>query len=279
MTIISKKILLNLLLCYIRIKRCEAGMGNNVMDNWNASMYDGSHQFVSKYGESLVDLLDPQKSETILDVGCGTGDLANSLAKLGCNVIGIDKSANMVQLARVKYSKIPFHVKDVLEIDYKDEFDAVFSNATLHWIKQPKDALQAIFHSLKVGGRFVAEFGGEGNVKMITEEIRKQFARVGIEYKSPWYYPSIGQYTSLMEEVGFRVTFAAHFDRPTRLEGEHGLRNWIEMFGTSFFESVPAQTKNEIMTRVVDNLKTFLYKDDQWTADYKRLRVIGYKLN
>ena len=254
-------------------------MENNVKDNWNASMYDGNHQFVSKYGKSLVDLLAPQKGEVILDVGCGTGDLAYSLAELGCNVIGIDKSANMVQYARMKYSKIPFHVKDVLEIDYKDEFDAVFSNATLHWVKQPKDALNAIFHSLKVGGRFVAEFGGAGNVKMITEEIKKQCERVGIEYKSPWYYPSIGQYTSLMEEAGFRVTLAVHFDRPTLLEGEHGLRNWIEMFGTSFFESVPTETKNEIMTNVVDQLKTSLYKDDQWIADYKRLQVIGYKMN
>jgi trans-aconitate methyltransferase len=158
-------------------------------------------------------------------VESGNGDLPNSLAELGCNVIGIDKSANMVKHARMKYSKIPFHVKDVLEIDYKDEFDAVFSNATLHWVKQPKDALHATFHSLKAGGRFVEEFNGEGNVKMITEEIRKQFERLGIEYKSPWYYPSIGQYTLLMEDVGFRVTFAAHFDRPTLLEGEHGLRN------------------------------------------------------
>jgi ubiquinone/menaquinone biosynthesis C-methylase UbiE len=254
-------------------------MNSNITkDNWDASRYDESHGFVSKYGEDLIDLLAPQKGESILDVGCGTGDLVNSLSELECSVIGIDKSTNMIQQARTKYPTIPFHVMDVLELDYKNEFDAVFSNATLHWVKQPKDALQAIYNALKNGGRFVAEFGGQGNVAMITDEIRQQFKRKGIQYESPWYFPSIGQYTSLMEEVGFRVTLAVHYERSTLLEGERGMRNWIEMFGTSLFESEPLDRKNDIITEVEKNLKGSMCKDNQWIADYKRIRVIGYKV-
>jgi trans-aconitate methyltransferase len=252
---------------------------NNLKDTWDASLYDSNHRFVSNYGESLIDLLAPQNGEHILDVGCGTGDLANTLSELGCSVIGIDKSANMIQYAKSKYSQIPFHVKDVLELDDHNVFDAVFSNATLHWVNQPKDALKAIYHSLKSGGRFVAEFGGAGNVEMITNEIRLQLEAVGIEYKSPWYYPTIGQYSSLMEEVGFNVTLAVHYDRPTLLEGKEGLRNWIGMFAVSIFESVPNDLKADVLMKIENRLQETLYKDGNWMADYKRIRVIGKKIN
>lgn len=249
----------------------------NLSDNWDARLYDNNHRFVSNYGESLVDLLTPQKGEFILDVGCGTGDLANTLNNIGCNVTGIDKSANMIQYAKSKYSHIPFYVKDVLELDVLNVYDAVFSNATLHWVNEPKKALEAIFHSLKNGGRFVAEFGGAGNVEIITNEMKHQLEALGGDYKSPWYYPTIGQYTSLMEEVGFKVHLAVHYERPTILKGKDGLRNWIEMFAVSIFDSVPNNRKVEIMENIENNLKESLFKDGNWIADYKRIRVIGKK--
>ena len=118
-------------------------------------------------------------------------------------------------------------VQDATDLDYHNEFDAVFSNATLHWVKPPIQALHCIFKSLKQGGRFVAEFGGKGNVQTITDEIIKQIKEAGFEFKKeqfPWFYPSIAEYSSLMEETGFRVTFAQHFDRPTPFGG----RYWIK---------------------------------------------------
>jgi trans-aconitate methyltransferase len=251
---------------------------NNLKDNWDANLYDNSHRFVSMYGESLIDLLAPKKDEHILDVGCGTGDLAKTLSEAGCSVIGIDKSANMIEYAKSKYPHIPFYIKDVLELDEFNVFDAVFSNATLHWVKQPKDALQAIWQSLKINGRFVAEFGGAGNVELILNERRRQLERLEIEFQSPWYYPSIGQYASLMEEVGFRVTLAVHYDRPTLLNGEEGLRNWIDMFAASIFESVPYEMKDDVISRIENNLQETMYKDGNWFADYKRIRVIGLKM-
>jgi len=249
-------------------------------DRWNANLYDIKHSFVSQYGNHLVELLAPQKGERILDLGCGTGDLANKLANLECEIIGVDQSPNMIQQAKEKFPHIDFSVQDATKLSYHNEFDAVFSNAVLHWIKEPSAALHCIFHSLKQGGRFVAEFGGKGNVQKITNEIMKQFATLGMTEqakKFPWYYPSIGEYSALMEEIGFRVTFAQHIDRPTPLDSEHGLRNWIEMFGDTMFEGVTEEIKEIIITKVEQNLKERLYIDGQWVADYKRIRVIGVK--
>jgi len=249
-------------------------------DSWNAALYDTKHSFVSKFGEHLLDLLEAKKGERILDLGCGTGDLAWKLYELGVDVVGIDKSENMINQAKAKYPGLTFEVKDVLNLGYRNEFDAVFSNAVLHWIKPPKQALINIYQALKENGRFVAEFGGKGNVKTITDAIRNELNKLGMEELAdqfPWYFPSIGEYSSLMEEVGFRVVFAQHFDRPTPLHGENGVKNWIEMFAGSLFNSLTNETKNLIFTNVENNLKNVIYKNGIWFADYKRIRVIGIK--
>ncbi|WP_042349373.1 class I SAM-dependent methyltransferase [Bacillus massiliigorillae] len=249
-------------------------------DTWNAQLYDGKHSFVSQYGDSLLDLLEPQAEEKILDLGCGTGDLAKKIADYKASVVGIDQSVNMINQARSKYPNIEFSVQDATELNYDNEFDAVFSNATLHWVKPPQQALHCIYKSLKQGGRFIAEFGGKGNVQAITDAIIKQLIESGIDYKAeqfPWYYPSIGEYASLMEEEGFRVTFAQHYDRPTPLNDDNGLKNWIKMFGSTFFENIDENKKDDILTKVESSLKSVLYKDGVWIADYKRIRVIGVK--
>ena len=255
-------------------------MVNTVNDQWNAHLYDKSHSFVSQYGIDLIQFLAPKENEKILDLGCGTGDLARQMKDLGADVIGVDKSANMIEQARNKYEEIAFEVKDATELLYKNEFDAVFSNATLHWVKTPEKALNCIHNSLKRGGRFVAEFGGKGNVQTITNEIIREIKTLGMDFSEeqfPWFYPSIAEYTSLMEEVGFRVTLAQHYDRPTKLDGELGLQNWIEMFGAQLFNGIDEKQKQNIIKRVEHNLKNILYKEGNWFADYKRIRVIGVK--
>jgi len=249
-------------------------------DGWNAKLYDNKHSFVSKYGNSLVELFDPKQGEKVLDLGCGTGDLAHTFYKYGVEVIGVDKSENMVEQAIRKYPHIKFLVQDATKLDYYDEFNAVFSNATLHWIQPPSKALRRIYQCLKKDGRFVAEFGGKGNVQAITDEIIHQIKRAGFNFKReqfPWFYPSIAEYSTLMEDVGFRVTFAQHYDRPTKLDGYNGLKNWMEMFGDHLFNGIPEKTKNNIVTKVISNLKETLYVEGNWIADYKRIRVIGIK--
>ncbi|RCW77284.1 class I SAM-dependent methyltransferase [Saliterribacillus persicus] len=249
-------------------------------DNWNAQLYDGSHAFVSQFGNDLISFLAPEKGERILDIGCGTGDLASEIQQRGAEVTGIDQSENMITQAKEKFPLIDFHVTDLLELPYQSEFEAVFSNATLHWVKQPELALERIYQSLKPGGRFVAEFGGKGNVKIISDEVIRQLQLSGVENvteRFPWYFPSIAEYTTLMEKAGFRVTFAQHYDRPTPLEGEHGLRNWIEMFGASFFQEISEEKKQDLIAKVENNLEDTLKNNGTWIADYKRIRVIGIK--
>ncbi|RKQ28440.1 class I SAM-dependent methyltransferase [Oceanobacillus halophilus] len=249
-------------------------------DNWNPKLYDEKHSFVSKFGRDLIELLNPKEEERILDLGCGTGDLTKELTSYDTEVIGVDKSEKMIQKAKEKYPDIPFHVQDATSLKFEREFDAVFTNATLHWVKPPEQALQQIYQVLKKGGRFVAEFGGKGNVQIITNEINFQIKENGINYKPenfPWYFPSIGEYTKLMEEIGFSVTFAYHFDRPTLLDGEDGLRNWLEMFGNSLLHGIDEDRKHSILWKAENRLKESLYHSGDWIADYKRIRVVGIK--
>lgn len=256
------------------------GTFQSAKDNWNADLYDDKHSFVSKFGNNLVELLDPKQGEKILDLGCGTGDLTNVIHNFGAETLGIDKSENMVNQAFNKFPHLKFIVQDATSLNLPSEFDAVFSNATLHWVHPPIQALVGIYRSLKKGGRFVAEFGGKGNVETISNEIIHQIKQAGFPFSEeqfPWYYPSIGEYSHLMEKVGFRVTFAQHFDRPTPLVGNNGLRNWIAMFGDQLFHNIPVDAKNDIISVVEDHVKDILYIEGKWMADYKRLRVIGLK--
>lgn len=253
------------------------GAVSDQTDLWNANLYDNNHSFVSNYGDSLIKMLSPSKKERILDLGCGTGDLAKRLYDQGVQVVGIDKSNNMITQALEKYPEIPFFVQDATDLSYVNEFDAVFSNATLHWVKPPKQALHGIYNSLKKGGRFVAEFGGKGNVQTIIDEINQQLGRDINATEFPWYYPSIAEYSSLMEEVGFQVTFAQHYDRPTPLEGSNGLKNWLKMFALSFFNGLDERKQEQVITKIENQLKPRIYNGSQWIADYKRIRVIAIK--
>ncbi|MCM3033946.1 trans-aconitate 2-methyltransferase [Niallia sp. MER 6] len=249
-------------------------------DMWNAGLYDEKHSFVSNYGGDLVSLLAPKAVEKILDLGCGTGDLANKLSASNCEVLGMDNSPNMIATAKKKYPHLNFLVGDATNLPYTEEFDAVFSNATLHWVKPPEQALASIYTSLKQGGRFVAEFGGKGNVQKISEAVLSEIAACGLTFdwdKYPWYFPSIAEYTTKMEQIGFRCIYAQHFDRPTPFIGENGLYNWLEMFGGAFFAGMAESTKNKIIKSVEAKLRADLYVDGTWIADYKRIRVIGMK--
>ncbi len=253
---------------------------DRMQDTWNSKLYDQSHSFVSKFGEDIVALLAPQDGERILDLGCGTGNLTKLIADAGGEVVGVDQSNNMISEAREKYPDIFFQVADACSLPYQNEFDAVFSNAALHWIQAPEKVLSSIHKALTPNGRFIAEFGGKGNVQQIINGLLLQFQKIGIKdgaKRIPWYFASIGEYTSLMEKAGFRVTFAQHFDRSTPLEGDNGLKNWLNMFGSSLFRGLTANIQDEVIKGMEDHLQTTLHQNGHWIADYKRIRVIGLK--
>lgn len=175
---------------------------------WNANLYDQKHDFVSKLGGSLVDLLAPQKDKGILDVGCGTSDLAHEIAALGANVQGIDASHDMIIAAQQKYPDIMFHTMDATAFQMTNQFDAVFSNAALHWMKKQDKVIQNIYRSLKQGGRFIAEMGGHGNIASIVWALQKSMEELKLSYiveYFPWYFPTLEQYQSKLEGAGFTV--------------------------------------------------------------------------
>ncbi|TDQ34114.1 class I SAM-dependent methyltransferase [Aureibacillus halotolerans] len=250
------------------------------MNQWNAQLYDSKHQFVSNYGESLLKVLDAQPGEHILDVGCGTGDLTQTIADAGAAVTGIDASADMIQKAKSKYPALSFDVADAQQLSYENAFDAAFSNAALHWMRSPQNVLTGVFDSLVPGGRFVAEFGGKGNVQTITKALFEQCAAHGhAEARSPWYFPSIGEYSHLMELIGFDVHFAHLYDRPTPLQGDEGLKSWLHMFADGILASIDSPTVDAILNATEEQLRPTLFQNGEWVADYRRLRVVAFKPN
>lgn len=220
---------------------------NIFFNEWNAELYESKHSFVSNLAIDLLELLSPQIGEKILDLGCGTGHLTYKITTKGAKVLGIDNAPTMIEKANSCYPDIKFLVGDGGNIDLKETFDAVFSNAALHWIKEQKKVICNIWRVLKPGGRFVSEFGGKGNVQTIIRSIYEALDAAGYSSNkqlNPWYFPSIGEYATLLESEGFVLTFASLLERPTKLEdGEYGLRNWLKMFATCFFEGIPEKSK------------------------------------
>jgi trans-aconitate methyltransferase len=246
---------------------------------WNARLYDDKHSFVWKQASDLVELLGPQPGESILDIGCGTGHLTGKLAQAGAAVVGIDRSPEMVAEARRNYPSLAFEVADARELTYADRFDAVFSNAVLHWISEAGAVVRGVARALKPGGRFVAEFGGKGNIKILQGALIEGVATLtGERVESPWYFPSVAEYAGLLEGHGLEVGFATLFDRPTPLEGENGLRHWVEMFGGPFLARIPLERREMFFQLVEDQLRPVLRKDGVWCADYRRIRVLARQL-
>ncbi|QQL49109.1 methyltransferase domain-containing protein [Mucilaginibacter ginkgonis] len=248
---------------------------------WNAELYDDKHAFVYQFGESVLGLLDVKPGERIHDLGCGTGDLTKQIQELGADVIGTDLSPQMIAKAKEKFPDVKFEVADAADFELGNDFDAVFSNAALHWVKDQDAMMTSVYKSLKPGGRFVAEMGGKGNVQKLITVTRDTLNKYGYHQQakySQWYFPSVGEYASRLESHGFRVTFAVHFDRKTPLQdGEAGLIKWIEMFGSPYFEGVTPTDKEKILNEITALLKPDYEENGQWYADYKRLRFTAIK--
>lgn len=247
---------------------------------WDATLYDQKHGFVSAYGEELIELLNPLSGEQVLDIGCGTGDLAAQIRQKGAIVTGIDNSPEMIAVARGKYPGIGFDVKPAADFSYDTGFDAVFSNATLHWVLEKEKAVQCIRKALKPGGRFVAELGGEGNVAGIIHAMKNVLYSRGYAEaaeKKAWYFPSLSDYAQLLEQNGLRVVYAAMFNRPTVLKEADGIKNWTRMFGQSFLQHINSEMVEHILNDVEAALRPTNFRNGNWYADYIRLRVMAVK--
>lgn len=259
----------------------QTGSYSAVTSVWDATLYDGWHAFVWEMAADLVALLAPQPGERILDLGCGTGHLTKRIADAGATVVGLDQSESMVAQANQNYPDLTFVVGDARDFRFDQPFDAIFSNAVLHWVRPPEPAVACMARALKQGGRLVLEMGGKGNIRALRAGIEQSLDEVGaFENKAlkPWYYPSVAEYSGLLESHGLLVTQAALFSRPTPLEGgPAGIANWMRMFGGMLLANLSLATQAEVIARTEDRLRPALWRDGRWVADYVRLRVVAVR--
>ncbi len=246
--------------------------------SWNPELYDQKHSFVWKYGAPVVESLAAERGERILDLGCGTGELTATIAQSGAQVIGLDNSAAMLTEARQKHPQIEFVQADAHDFQFSDPFDAIFSNAVLHWISEPSKVVRCIAAALKPGGRLVVEFGGAGNVKLLINAIHTAaLETTGLAIDHPWYYPTIGDFAQVLENNGLETTSAALIERPTQLDGDDGLRNWIRMFGQCWLNAIPIARRDQFFARAEELSRDQLLRDEIWYADYRRLRAVAVR--
>jgi len=249
---------------------------------WDSRLYDESFRIITQLGAGVVELLAPRPGERIVDVGCGTGALTAQIAAAGAEIVGIDASEAMIDRARELYPQLRFEVAKGEEFTLEYPVDAVFSSAALHWMSPPEAVAASVARALKPGGRFVAEMGGRGNIATIVGAIYHALAEEGIpreRVRNPWYFPSIGEYASLLERAGFEVVLMQLFDRPTPLDDcPNGIADWLRMFGGDFLGAVPATRREHFQERVNELTRPLLEREGRWVADYRRLRFMAVKL-
>ena len=238
---------------------------------WQAKSYDTNARFVSDLGGEILSWLAPKAGERILDLGCGDGALTEKLTASGASVVGFDASPSLSAAARAR--GLDVREGDGHELPFDREFDAVFSNAALHWMTRPEKVIDGVCRALKPGGRFVAEFGGHGNVAAIMTALRAASRHFGgdISIATPWFYPTDREYAGMLQAAGFTVRRAGLFPRPTPLPT--GIEGWLQTFRGVFFDQF-GERRDEVIRYVVDLLRPSLCdRSGKWHADYVRLRV------
>jgi trans-aconitate methyltransferase len=250
------------------------------LTRWNARAYDSSFGYVSAHGAPLVELLDPQPGERIVDLGCGTGTLTAEITSRGAHVLGIDGSQAMIEKALAQYPGLDFIVGDGRDFTVAQPYDAVFSNAALHWMGQEPDAvITSVREALAPGGRFVAEMGGAGNCAALTAALSTAWREYGLrEPGLPWYFPTPAEYATRLEKGGFTVRLLEYFDRPTPLdECPNGAADWVRMFAGSLLQEVPMEMVDSLLHRVNELAAPALRRETGWMADYVRLRFAAVR--
>jgi ubiquinone/menaquinone biosynthesis C-methylase UbiE len=271
---------------------------------WDPALYGARASFVHTMVGDLVDLLAPQPGERVLDLGCGAGELAMAIHARGATVVGLDGSAAMIEAARARAAAtnptanaIGFVVGDGQELggasSYDGAFDAVFSNAALHWMPRAGDVARGVFRVLRPGGRFVAEFGGHGCVGHVRAGVSAALERRGEDPGAylRWYFPRLAEYVAVLDDAGLDVRFAHLFDRPTPVAGDDGLAAWLRTFlpaletrlgagWPAFAREVEASCAPALLRRggQADRADAHPRADasrDTWVLDYVRLRVVA----
>lgn len=250
--------------------------------HWDPGRYARDAGFVAELGRPVVDLLAPRPGERILDLGCGDGALTEVLRDAGVHVVGVDASAEQVAAARDRLAggdgsgDVEVFVMDGQALDFPGRFDAVFSNAALHWMPDADAVIAGVWRALKPGGRFVGEMGGAGNVGVIAKALAAALESRGLDGSAanPWFFPSADDYRRRLEAAGFHVCTAELFARPTPVPA--GMGAWLETFAGAYLSPVPAAERGAVLDEVTEAVRPALMDSEgNWTADYVRLRFFA----
>lgn len=244
--------------------------------SWNPEDYRYETEFDPSLAKPVFELLEPKAGEKILDLGCGNGALTKELADMGCRVVGVDSSPKMV--AAAKALGVDARLLDGERLHLDEKFDAVMSNAALHWMSDHYAVVRGVWGVLNPSGRFAAECGGEGCIRIIREGMKIALIKRGIDYKArnPWKYPELGTYSKILENQGFKISYIARIDKPTPLPD--GLRDWLEVFAKNHVEGFTDEEREAFFKEVEDYCRPMLYtKENGWVADYVRLRFLAVK--
>jgi trans-aconitate methyltransferase len=248
------------------------------LQNWDAATYADNAAFVPAFGAGVLELLAPRPGERILDLGCGDGSLTARIVDSGARVVGVDAAPDFVKATRAR--GIDARLVDGCALPFLREFDAVFSNAAIHWMREPASVALGVSRALVPGGRFVGEMGGKRNVASIVDAIADALARRGVDAaaRNPWYFPTTGEYRELLQSAGFIVDEIDLFERPTPLPT--GMRKWLEIFANPFFGGIDAVDRSELLDEITEHLAPQLRAaDGTWLADYVRLRFAARTRN
>lgn len=244
--------------------------------SWQATQYNQHASFVAELGSPVVSLLNPVPGESILDLGCGDGVLTEKIAQVGADVLGIDSSRSMVDAARQR--GLSAQLMSGEQLPFVQEFDAVFSNAALHWMTDYNAVIRGVFQSLKSPGRFVGELGGSGNIAtLITgmEQVFQENPEFGT-FINPWFFPSAHEYRKVLENYGFDVEYIELINRPTPLKT--GVKEWLRLFADHVIHTLQPNQIQIFLDQVEDVVKPVLYSENNgWVADYVRLRFLATK--
>jgi trans-aconitate methyltransferase len=254
-----------------------------VSQQWDAERYDRDFSFVAAYGETVLGWLDPQPGERILDLGCGTGDLTSRIVESGAQAVGLDADTAMAQAFARRLPGVPMVVADAQQRwpdgpPLDEPFDAIFSNAALHWMPDAAAVARSMAAALRPGGRLAAELGGVGNVATIHAAVTEAVARLGLPAPT-WqrFFPTPGEYAAILEAAGFEVRQLELADRPTRLAGPDGLADWLELFGAGALAGLEPSQRAALVAETVAIARPLLWQDGSWWADYRRLRVLAVR--
>jgi len=230
-------------------------------------------------GKHVLKRLDPKPGMRVLDLGCGDGHLTRQIADAGAKVVGVDLDASFVAAAVA--IGIDAKVVDGQQLDFIDEFDRVFSNATLHWLSEdPVAVINGVHRALRSGGQFIAEFGGEGNVETIVRALESAIRSHGHDpgKRNPWFFPSAEKYASMLSSAGFIVRSCELVDARTPLPPGADMSGWLQTFCSKWLSRIDGVVAESILRKVSEMLaQTHLLKDGQWYIDYVRIRVVAQK--